>query len=494
VYGGAGTFTHLMNMPRQELLIYPNGIDGTTGEYLATPNLLRALSEFLGRKLEHLSTKNLRSGNESGRTQGRKFLGLPLGIDPLNVQRAGWGIVFSTNVRGEVRESLNPLIELRRRNIPPDRFKILEYREGESVRDWLKRHNVSPGNITPTRIPFYLLLIGHPTEIPFEFQYLLSIEYAVGRLGFDEAEDYSRYALSIRSYETHSMGNRREVLFWSPRHDRATELSSDFLVGPLTKPDISYQDEGPVAEYSTYRNHYFIGEQATKQRLGEILNSAEGTSAMLFTASHGLGWPSRHELQKEKQGALICQEWKRRGIFNESCYFDASDITDEARLSGLVVFSFACYSAGTPTFDTFAPSFNRKRDLPTQEGKRIAETPFVAALPQRMLSHPRGCALAFIGHVDRAWGFSIKPPDTDEQLIPFRNCIARILKGEPVGLAMRDFTQRYAMLSASLLNSLLTSKEIDLLADYNLVRAWIECNDAQSYIILGDPAAQVKAH
>jgi hypothetical protein len=81
--------------------------------------------------------------------------------------------------------------------IPPDRRKILEYREGDSAREWLKRHSVSQGNGTPARVPFYLLLIGSPTKIPFEFQYPLNIEYAVGRLSFDGAEPYARYALSV---------------------------------------------------------------------------------------------------------------------------------------------------------------------------------------------------------------------------------------------------------------------------------------------------------
>lgn len=475
-----------------DYLIYPNGIDGVTGDYLTHPALPLKISDLVEKNPDRLLSVHRHLLHETSRTRPPKMLGLPLGIDPLNIQRAGWGIVFPADARADIRESLNPLIEHRRHSIPPDRCKILEYREGEGLREWLRRYNVSPGSVTPTKVPFYLLLIGSPDEIPFEFQYLLSIEYAVGRLSFDRADQYARYATSISSYEKCSMSNRREVFFWSPRHDKATELSTDFLVNPLTRLEENHEEGGPAAESLAYENHCFIGEQATKQRLGEILNSVDAIPAMLFTASHGLGWPKGHEMQKEKQGALVCQDWKDRGKFDESCYFAASDVTDEAKVSGLVVFSFACYSAGTPAFDTFNPSSNWTRAA-SEAATKTAEDSFVAALPQKILSHPRGSALAFIGHVDRAWGFSIKPPNVDAQLVPFRNCIARILKGEPVGLATRDFTQRYAVLSTALLDSFNMSEKDELLANRELMWAWIERNDAQSYVVLGDPAARVSS-
>ena len=123
-----------------------------------------------------------------------------------------------------------------RRQQAGSRFKILEYRKGELVRDWYRRHGVWVGNVDPEMVPFYLLIVGAPTEIPFEFQYLLGIEYAVGRLGFQQAEDYACYARSAVAYEeVVSPGTTREIVFWSTRDlgDAATNLSNSLLVKPL---------------------------------------------------------------------------------------------------------------------------------------------------------------------------------------------------------------------------------------------------------------------
>jgi hypothetical protein len=41
-----------------------------------------------------------------------------------------------------------------------ERTKVLDYRPDETWRDWLTRHRVSPGSIEPTRVPYYVLLVG----------------------------------------------------------------------------------------------------------------------------------------------------------------------------------------------------------------------------------------------------------------------------------------------------------------------------------------------
>ena len=202
----------------------------------------------------------------------------------------------------------------------------------------------------------------------------------------------------------------------------------------------------PIAEQRRFRSRCLGGPEATRANLLEPLHAADPgrRPAFLFTASHGLEWPNGHESQVAEQGALLCQDWPGLGVppRPEHCV-KAADIDDDAQLHGLVAFLFACHGAGTPAFDQFLAD-RTKGPVP------IAGRPFVAALPQRLLSHPNGPALAVFGHVERAWGYSIRPRGLGPRLRPFRNLLSRVLKGEPVGHATKDLSDRFTAASAQL--------------------------------------------
>ena len=265
----------------------------------------------------------------------------------------------------------------------------------------------------------------------------------------------------------------REIIFWGTRHagDRATQMSADYLITPLHQglPSGPGQEEEPaIAGVLGYRARCLKGRDATKAALAEVLHGRGGSRpALLFTASHGMGWPKGHANQASAQGALLCQDWSGFGSLKPDHYLAAADVAADARVHGLVAFHFACYCAGTPMYDPFL----------TDRGRgpvAVAERAFVAALPQRLLAHPNGSALAVLGHIERAWGYSIMPPGVGPQLGPFRNTIGRILAGEPVGHATKDFSERYATLSAELLGKLDTTQPGPRPTDSELDWTWIE--------------------
>jgi hypothetical protein len=150
---------------------------------------------------------------------------------------------------------------------------------------------------------------------------------------------------------------------------------------------------------------------------------------------------------------------------------------------GLVAFFFACFGAGTPQME------QARLDLGAPQ--QVAPQAFVAALPRRLLAHPGGGALGVFGHVDLAWAFSIQPPGIAPEIQPFRNAVGRILSGECLGNVSKDFGDKYAVLSAELVSLLAPgAPPVD---DYQLVLRWLERNDTGAYVLLGDPAARVRA-
>jgi len=478
-------------MNEVEERIYLNGIDGVTGNYLVQPMSAAEAVAMARGKPEDTGLKSwMKSIWEA---MQRPFMGLPMDVDPTDVKRAGWAVVFTPDTPAEVRDALQPLIAHRRGRIDANRCKVLEYKSGDGMKDWLKRYEVYPGSVAPTKIPYYVMLVGDPAGIPFQFQYLLDIEYAVGRVCFDRADQYRRYAESVVEYETAgTVPNSRELVYWGVRHaaDRATQMSADHLITPLYQGLPAAGDEAAeeaIAAAMSFESRCFRAKDATKANLMEVLHAAGNAKrpAMLFTASHGMGWPLGNEQQRAAQGALLCQDWSGFGSVQPKQFLAAADVSDDARLHGLVAFLFACYGAGTPGYDNFLSDRSRGP-------MKIAEQPFVAALPQRLLSHPNGGALAVLGHVERAWGYSIEPPGVGTQLQPFRNLIGRILSGEPVGHSTKDFSDKYAALSAELLSKLDETQPGAKPDDEELAWTWIERNDAQNYVVLGDPAVRIR--
>lgn len=467
-----------------------NGVNAKTGRYLRAPETEK---EFVRRILDKpLNPKQLLDYkwwvqryaiNDPKRAPA-------VGVDPLKLSSSGWGVIFAPSISTEVQDALQPLLKRRSEQAGVNYRTYGPPAEQVATKeDFLTSLGVPRGRANPrnNKLPYYLLIVGSPEEIPFRFQYELDVQYAVGRIHFtdkdgkEDPEAYGAYARNVVETEkaaeqgSAELPPKRIALFGvSQQGDPATQRAEEELINPLAK--ILTED------CKDWKLERFIGPQADKAQLSRFFGGSEKPS-LLFTACHGMSFPFRDSLQRSTQGALLCQDWpgENHPVLPEH-YFSATDLSDDADLRGQITFHFACYSGGTPDVSSFID--NETTAIPGQ----VAPAPFISKLVQRLLSHPRG-ALAVVAHVDRAWSTSFSWSEPG-QVNLYEETLKLLLEGHPLGSAMEAFNQCYA---ESAVDYSELRKDMDRLLDVDeakIARAYRANNDVRNFVVLGDPAVK----
>ena len=437
-----------------ERLLHFNGYDVDTAEYRRQPMPLDAFQNEirLPTRPDPLTKRDVAAW-----------------VDPRNLAETGWGLVLHEDEQAEVIAALAPLVEHRRQRVGR-RYQTFTYRASDRVnpQDFFDRYQIGHDDVDPDHLPYYLLIVGSSQQIPFEFQYELGITFAVGRLFFEHGASYATYARNVVQCETSRLARPTKMVLFGAENDALTRLSSAKLMVPLTEK-LAGKAHGWELEAIT-------GADATKQRLRQLMGGSQ-TPALLMTAGHAVYCSRDAARRVREQGSLITSDWPGLGsTLDREHYFGPNDVTAESDCRGTINFHFACFSAGTPEFDSWQPG----------KTHRLHDTSFVAPLPKRLLGHERG-PLAIIGHVDQAFQYSFLWDDRIHEITHFASALYRLMKGYPVGAAMASFSRRFAVIGAEITRKILADGPSDELK----LRYWMGYHDARNYLVLGDPAVSL---
>jgi hypothetical protein len=116
-----------------------------------------------------------------------------------NPREVGWTFLINSNdpQKDEIINAIRPLAEFR--GMSKTDSPLLY--NGESIEGWRKwlEDNYKKPETDPS---YYVLIVGEPELIPFEFQSFLAIAASVGRLDFDSIEDLKSYVNKIIRLES----------------------------------------------------------------------------------------------------------------------------------------------------------------------------------------------------------------------------------------------------------------------------------------------------
>jgi hypothetical protein len=399
-------------------------------------------------------------------------------IDLGDPKAAGW--TFLVNEKDPdykaIVEAIRPLAEFRGMQ-NPDAPLMYSGEPMEEWFDWIQEKYFWPSTQEMKEPPHYILIAGSPDMVPFLFQSFLDCAASVGRVDFNSLNDLKTYVEKVIRLENTDPVVSPEVMFFAP--DGGTNDPTHFSRRFMAEPLVDF-----VRTKCNMKTRTLMGDDATKENLLETLTSSN--PALVYTASHGLAAPGQSlNVQEHYNGAICCQD--------EGGYFTGFDVpTLEPFLEGSIFFQFACFGYGTPKESEYSYWL--------EENDLVFEKDFVAALPKRLLAHPRG-PIAYIGHMDTAMLHGFDDPDNPEilerwhpRMEPFVKAVEMLLHEQPAGLAMTNMNKRYDLKNAQLstMFDLLKKGTIKETREFfiTLANAFLIRSDAQNYMVLGDPAAR----
>jgi hypothetical protein len=393
-----------------------------------------------------------------------------------DLSQAGWAVVYADEyAQQEAREALQPLISVRREQASrrDERlFRELVAQRARSGEGFVLRDTRDGREVKIDRLPRYVLLVGSPERLAFNFQQQLAARRDVGRLYFHRPGGYHVYAKTVIEAESRPEPPGRGVLFVRP-HDALSSRMNESLCGKSS----------PVASVVRWQ-HVPMNAADRKSLVTAVARQA--SPSIVLMGGHGACFPldadsNEQQTQQKFQGALVT-EWQGPGSALTPADCLTVDDIDDSTWRRRVVIQISSFAAGTSQVD----------ELRTQIiGGRVeqARRSFVSTHVRALLG--KG-AVGFIGPVDRCWHFALGTGEASDWAAreSLAGLVRRILGGERLGIALGEVnafgTEAAAGLSAEL-DAVRLGKHRD---DERIVSHYATMQAARSLILLGDPAVR----
>lgn len=424
----------------------------------------------------------------------RKQLGPPEPLRGNDLDYARWGIIVP---EGEsVPDELNDLIELRKEQ-SNSHVPIFEYRPGiKEIGPFLRdiANNVDVGLMDPSEVPYYLCIVAPPNKISWDFQCALDLEYAVGRLWFDDLADMGAYVQHTVTRESKvgaagsCTGNATPVFFApdSPPDAGLNGLNTHLV--PWLKNDY------PNATW-------LLSKKARRELLAAEL--AHGKRRFFLTLSHGLepaydpnaaNLAEHVERLRKRTGAICCQDFSPNTPDADKNLMQALDLYGsplaDADLNGAVWYAMACSSAGTLTWSYWPQTSEEWRGMKPPQPVCLAPHEFITSLPQKCLAAGLG---AFLGHVGKTFDYGyLGVTGSNLKKSHTKALINRILNGERIGNAIDHLQTGLGATAEELRRLAETAKQTGAANDRELLaHTLMYFYDRRHLVLLGDPAVRL---
>jgi hypothetical protein len=337
--------------------------------------------------------------------------------------------------------------------------------------------SATPYGLKADEVPYYLLICGSPSAIPWECQYFLNGTHAVGRLDLDDV-GLGHYVKALiagwpAAPEKPTADLKRAVV-WAVDHSAMdiTHLMRQVIATPL------------YDKYSTdldMKAELLAGNDAGGGAL--IQKLAQTRPGLVVTTSHGQTAPTAEAKQDEMKATLgipVDRDYRMLAVDKLLAKWDAY---------GAVWYAHACCSAGGDGLNRFdqmlAPGSQPEAVLAAVA--RLG--PVSAPLPRALLGAERPIR-AFIGHVEPTFDWTLRHPFMGQDLTPLlvQSLYDNLYNHHPVGHALRSWFRQLGGLRDSYeREKKLVVQQPNALGP--LLYSALAAKDVESTVVLGDPTA-----